>query len=440
MKNEALDIVEKLQDAGFKAYYAGGSVRDMLLGKDVSDFDIATSALPDDIEKLFEKTIPVGKKFGTISVVSNGHSFEVTTFRKESDYEDRRRPANVTFTDEKEDATRRDFTVNAIFYDPVAKKYIDYVGGMEDIKKKSIRFVGNADERINEDHLRLVRAIRFKITLGFQYDNSTFEAIRKNADLIKNVSAERIRIELDKIVSSPRRHQGLIELSESGLLKNIIPELENLKGVPQPDVYHKEGDVFVHIYLALKSLPAIASAHLAWAVLLHDIAKPETLTEENGRIIFHDHAKISSQLARKILERLKFSSFAIYEICWLIENHMKIGVVDKMRPNKRLEFVLDPKFIDLIELARADASGTYPVDLSLVQNLEKYVLDAKKFLDEKKHLAEQKFFSGDDLIKMGFTPSEKFKEMLEDVNDKIVECEIKSRFEAIQYVKGKYSK
>lgn len=437
MRKTAIEIVKKLQDSGFEGYFAGGFVRDMLLGTKAKDVDIVTSAKPDQVEKIFTKTVPVGKQFGIILVLQGDQQYEVATFRKESNYLDSRRPSSVTFSDAKTDALRRDFTINGLFFDPIKNKVIDFVAGADDIKRKTIRFIGDPEERIKEDNLRLIRAIRLKITLGFQYAPDTFAAVRKNAPLIKNVSAERIRDELNLIMASPNRHQGLVELSESSLLKFIIPEIEALKGVPQPIKYHREGDVFTHTYLALKSLGKDVPAYLAWAVLLHDIAKPASLTHIGGRIVFHNHAELGAKITRDILRRLKFPTFEIYDICWLIENHMRIGVIDKMRPGKRLDFTLDPKFNDLIKLARADANGTYPVDLEIVKTLEKAVESSLVWREKMKRHREKALISGDDLIKAGLKPGVKFKEILEEVDDLQVSGKLTSKKDALDYIVGK---
>lgn len=440
MEKDALEIIIILQDAGYEAYFAGGYVRDKLLGLESHDIDIVTSAEPEKIEKLFDKTVPIAKKFGIIFVVLSAKNYEVATFRKEAGYLDARRPSEVHFTNAKEDATRRDFTINGLFYDPIAKKTIDFVGGVEDIKKKTIRFIGNANERIEEDNLRLMRAIRFKIVLGFQYEDATFKSVRVNANLIKNVSSERIRDELNKILICQNRHIGLVELSESGLLGFVIPELEKLKGVPQPIEYHHEGDCFTHTYLALKSLPKDAPLHLSWAVLLHDIAKPQTLIKEDGKIIFHDHAQISAEVAKKILERLKFSRVEINDICWLIENHMKIGDIDKMRPGKAYEFLLDSKFSDLIELARSDALGTYPQNTHLVEGLEKKLTQAREHKNKLVSNARKDLITGDDLIKFGFKPGKKFKEILDNIRDQVLQGKIINKDAAKSYILENYKK
>ena len=440
MLKDAIKIVKTLQNAGYQAYFAGGYVRDKLLDVESHDIDIVTSAKPERIEKLFEKTVPIAKKYGIIFVVLNDKNFEVATFRKEAGYLDARRPSEIHFTDAKEDATRRDFTINGLFYDPIAKKTIDFVGGVEDVKKKTIRFIGNPNERIEEDNLRLMRAIRFKITLKFQYDKDSFEAVRAKATKIKNVSQERIRDELNKIMSSSNRHIGLVELSESKLLQFIIPEAEMLKGVPQPIEYHHEGDCFTHTYLALKSLPEGSSLHLSWAVLLHDIAKPQTLQKNNGRILFHDHAQVSAEIANKILTRLKFSRVEINDICWLVSNHMKIGDIDKMRPSKAYDFLLDEKFPDLIKLARADSLGTYPQNTSLVKELENKLARAHKYKEQLKTQKQENLITGDDLIELGYKPGQKFQEILSVVRDQALQGKIRGKEEAKTFVLKTYKK
>lgn len=436
MKKQAVLIVQKLQDAGFEAYFAGGGVRDLLLGLDPKDIDIATSAKPEEVEKLFSHTIPVGKQFGIIIVREKEQNYDVATFREESGYEDNRRPSKISFSTSEQDAKRRDFTMNGIFLDPIKNKTLDFVGGQEDIKRRLVRFIGDAQERISEDHLRILRAVRFKITLNFQFEENTLKAVRKNVELIRSVSAERIRNELNKIMESKNRSTGLVELSESGILNFILPELEDLKGVAQPPQYHKEGDVFTHTYLALKSLPKDASLHLTWATLLHDIAKPQTEIRENDQIIFHDHAKASAIKATEILKRLKFSKIEISTISWLIDNHMRIAQIESMRPGKKAEFLLDHRFGDLLELARADTLGTYPPRLEMLDEWQKsrdeLIKQKKEYTIKHKKLA---IFTGDDLIAIGVKPDNKFKVILEKVRDKILTEDVSSKEEAIAYAK-----
>ncbi len=276
MKKTALQIVKKLQKAGHQAFWVGGCVRDILMGKTPKDFDIVTSATPDEVEKLLKKTIPVGKKFGVMLAVENGHHFEIATFRTEKGYKDARRPDKVFWAKAEDDAKRRDFTINSLFYDPVTKKVKDFVSGQKDIKNKILRFIGPADKRIQEDHLRILRAIRFKNTLGFKFDPKAKQALQKNANLVISVSGERIRNELNKMLADSSRLQSLQDLDNLGILKHILPELENCKGAEQPPQFHSEGDVFVHTLIAVKNLPAKCKLSVVWAVLLHDIGKPAT--------------------------------------------------------------------------------------------------------------------------------------------------------------------
>jgi len=441
MIKEATKIVKALQSEGYVSYFAGGCVRDILLEKKPHDIDIVTNAKPDEIEKVFTETISVGREFGVILVKSGEYYFDVATFREEGPYRDKRRPDWVKFTGEEFDAKRRDFTINGMFLNPINNKIIDYVEGQADLKKHIIRFIGNPTQRIEEDNLRLIRAIRFKITLNFQYATETFDQICKSSSLIKNVSVERARDELNKILLSPRRHIGLTELVQSEITDYLLPELNALKGVPQPVEYHHEGDVFTHTYLALKSLPEDASLHLVWAVLLHDIAKPQTLIREGERIIFHDHAEVSAEVAKQILKRLKFSNLEIKTIVWLIDNHMKIGQIDKMRANKRMAFLLDPRFEDLIRLCQADSIGTYPVNLSMVEKL-KGELEKAKDEKAKMELAKRKtqLFGGDNLIKLGYTPNNKFKAILDEVNDLLLEKKLLNIQEAEKFVLKNYKK
>ena len=441
MNRTAIEIVEELQRNGFEAYFAGGSVRDILLGVEPKDFDIATSATPDEIQKIFPDNIALGKEFGVILVKKGGHGFEVATFREEGPYLDKRRPSFVKFTSAREDALRRDFTINGMFYNPTTKEIIDYVGGQEDLKKKIIRFIGEAAQRIKEDNLRLLRAIRFKVTLDFKYSNNTFEIIRNNSGLIENVSIERVRDELNKIFQSEFRDIGLKELIDSGIIHNIIPEIEEMSGVPQPLEYHHEGDVLTHTTLAIKSLPSDAPIHLIWAVLLHDIAKPKTLIRENDRIIFHNHAQESAQMAKQILKRLKFSNIEISTICYLIENHMKIATIPQMRPTKQMAFLLDHGFPDLIKLCEADSKGTYPINLSLVEKLQGELEVARQKNEEIERVKKKKnLFTGDNLLKLGYNPSHQFKQILDDVNDQIISGKLSSSADIEEYVLDNYKK
>jgi len=432
MRKEASDIVAKLQRSGYLAYFAGGYVRDLLMGAQSADIDIATSATPEQVQILFEKTINTAAKFGTIIVISNNFQFEVTTFRLEGAYVDGRRPSKISFSNAKEDARRRDFTINGIFYDPIKGSYIDYVNGIEDVKKRVISFIGNPCERINEDKLRIIRAVRLKVTLNFQYDQETYYAVKKNARKIKDVSIERIRDEINKVLKSKNRHLGLIELSQTGILKFILPEIEKLKGVPQPYEYHHEGDCFTHIYLALKSLKQDASLELCWGVLLHDVAKPQTYKKINGKITFNDHATKSSEIAREILKRFKFSKKFIEDVCYIIHYHMSIGQIEKMRPSKKADFLLSERFENLIDLVEADSKGTYPVNLEMVSAMRRSKRMARLQADITKHLKQfPRLINGNDLNQIKQIDKIKYSEILDDVYDLQLEGKLKTKDQAI---------
>jgi len=294
------EIVRRLQSAGFEAYWVGGCVRDLLLGREPVDYDVATSARPEQIEALFPHTVPVGKQFGVMLVLEHGHQFQVATFRAEADYADGRRPSRVQFSSAKADATRRDFTVNGLFFDPVQERLYDWVGGEADLRAKILRTIGNPAERFAEDHLRLLRAVRFAAQLGFEIERETFSALRANAAQIENVSAERIREELLRLFRAPYAARALELLRASGLLEPVLPELVPTITCDQSPEYHPEGTVFNHIRLMLEHLPPDAHESLPWAALLHDIAKPQTASRDRTTpFIFMS----TRNLARKFLTR-----------------------------------------------------------------------------------------------------------------------------------------
>lgn len=361
MQNTALSIVTTLQNAGYTAYFAGGAVRDILLGIESDDIDIATNAKPEIIEDLFEKTFAIGKHFGVIMVEENGHHFEIATFRSDASYTDGRRPDAVLFTTPEEDAFRRDFTVNGMFYDPVAKKIHDFVGGQEDLKNKILRFIGNPNERIQEDHLRILRAVRFKNRFGLDFEESTRIALNRHASLIISVAAERVREELTKMLLHPTRSQAFRDLEDLEILTHIIPELSKLKTIDQPKNYHSEGDVFTHSLLVIDGLPENPNAELAWAALFHDIGKAETVVHEEDRIHFPDHAEEGERISKKILKRLKFSNYSYGKITWLVRNHHLLDQFDEMKWATKLHYYDHPFFEDLLHLHKADLFGCIPL-------------------------------------------------------------------------------
>lgn len=354
MRPTAIAICQQLQNAGHEALFAGGAVRDLLLGQTPTDIDIATSARPEAVEDLFEKSYAIGKKFGVILIEKDGHHFEIATFRSDSGESDGRRPKAVFFSDKKEDALRRDFTVNALFWDPVADKLYDYVGGVNDLKAQTLRFVGDPEARINEDFLRILRAVRFKNALGFAYAPGLEAALSKHASLTGQITAERVRAELEKMLISPQRVGSLGDLDRLGILRVVLPEVAALGETPDAD---RDRSVFAHTLECLRFLPANADAILAWSVLLHDTGKAVTLTRESDRNHFHEHERASEQIAKTIGLRFKFSRFETQKIAWLVRQHIPFYQIPQMTRAHRLRFYDHPFFTDLIEVCRADALG-----------------------------------------------------------------------------------
>lgn len=431
MQELAKKIVETLVKKGHKAYFAGGSVRDLLMGIEPHDVDIATSAKPNEVLKLFPKTFEKGKAFGVVSVIMNNHEFEVTTFRKEGKYSDGRHPDSVEWTDDKQDALRRDFTINGMFYDPLEKKFIDYVGGQEDLKKKIIRTIGVARHRFDEDKLRMMRAVRFSARFQYPLESETKSAIIEMAPHIHEVSPERIREELLKILTQPNPHKGIDLLSETGLLKEILPEIEAMKGVAQPPQFHPEGDVYVHTLLVLEHLKN-PNPELAMAALLHDVGKPPTFSIKE-RIRFDGHTDVGAKMAEKICKRLRFSNKQIEHISSLVRQHLQFMNVKQMRQSTLKRFLTQEGFYDHLELHRVDCMGCHGL-------LENYIFCKEKLEELKKEPPLIKsLVTGHDLIRLGFTPGPLFKKILTAVENAQLEGEVKNKKEGLNLVKRKFS-
>lgn len=428
----AADIVQKLQAAGHSAFWVGGCVRDFLLGREPGDYDIATSALPDQIEALFPKTIPVGRKFGVVIIVAGDHQFQVATFRAEADYQDGRRPETVVFANAQADAVRRDFTVNGLFFDPVTEKIHDWVGGEADLRARIIRTIGSPDERFAEDHLRLLRAVRFAAQLGFEIESQTLAAIQKLAPKIKLISAERIRDELIKLFQSPHAARGLELLSTSGLLEHVLPEIAATVTCEQSPDFHPEGSVFNHLCLMLKQLPPEAPPLLPWAVLLHDIAKPLTASRDaqTGSIHFYEHEKIGADLTEQILERLKFPRKDIETVATVVRHHMQFKDALQMRKATLRRIMLRETFPLEMQLHRLDCLGSNGR------------LDTHEFLiAQAAELARQPqirppLLTGADLIAMGLKPGEAMGALLHELREKQLSDELKTPDEARAWVKS----
>ncbi len=429
----AFSIARRLKEAGFLAYFAGGCVRDSLMQKKPEDFDVATTARPEEVEKLFEKTVPVGKQFGVMLVLLEGQPFEVATFRREGGYADGRHPSHVEFTAPNEDAIRRDFTVNGLFYDPFTQKVLDFVGGEADIKRGVIRAIGDPQKRFDEDKLRLLRAVRFASTLGFEIEAKTWQEVKGLAPQITQVSPERIRDEIVKILVRPNAARGFTLLSESGLMKQILPEIEAMKGVEQPKDYHPEGDVFVHTRLLLEKLEN-PSAVLALSALLHDVGKPPTFAIRDGKPTFYEHAYVGAEMTRKIMKRLRFSNEEMDSVAECVANHMKFADVQKMRSGKLKQFVVRPTFDTEMELHRIDCQSCH----GMLDNY--YFLKEKLKQYAQEELKPKPFLSGHDLIAAGMVPGPEMKPLLEEAYILQLEGELKDKAAALAWIKPKIGK
>ena len=435
-RDTANEIVGRLQKARFAAFWVGGCVRDFLLGREPQDFDIATDAKPEQVEKLFKRTIAVGKKFGVIVVVENKHQFQVATFRAEADYHDGRRPEKVIFANAEADALRRDFTVNGLFYDPISKKTHDWVGGEKDLRAKIVRTIGKPEERFAEDHLRLLRAVRFAAQLNFEIEPKTFAAIQSLAPKIKIISAERIRDELLKLFLPPHAARGLELLRESKLLEHILPELAATICCEQSPDFHPEGTVFEHIKLMLSKLPEDSPESLPWAVLLHDIAKPVTAEKDlqTGSIHFYGHEKKGAAMAEKILERLRFPRKQIEEIVACVTHHMQFKDVKQMRKATLRRLLLRETFPLELELHKLDCLGSHG-------SLEYY-----DFLREQAEELQRKpeikppLLTGKDLIALGMKPGPAMGKMLDEIREKQLADELKNSWQAKAWVKRQLQK
>jgi len=427
LEKTGIKILEKLRAAKHETYFAGGYGRDLYLNVTPHDIDIATSAKPETVEKIFQKTVATGKAFGVIRVEMDGFWFEVATFRYDLPSEDARHPGNVKFTSAEEDAKRRDFTVNGLFYDPLEQKIIDFVGGVDDLKNKVLRFIGNPFLRIEEDHLRLVRAIRFKNKLGFRMLPEDWQAVHNNAEKIKTVSLERFQEEMTKMLLHQSRAESIRDLEKSGILNVIIPEITNMVGVPQPPQFHSEGDVFTHTLLALKSLPENAAPEVAWAILLHDIGKPIVIKtpqkDKANRIKFIEHETKGALVAEKVLKRLKFSNKFIDAVKWFVENHMMDTYIPKMREAKRRRLFQDERFALLTEIFRADRLSSLspegkPSMNDYDQAMDLWHEELARPPEEKK----KKIISGDEIIKkFKIKAGKKIGIILEKINEAYLE-------------------
>ena len=434
MEMTARDVVARLRESGHIAYFAGGCVRDMVRDRIPKDFDIATDARPEVAQQLFSRTHAVGAHFGVILVLENNFQFEVATFRSDDAYIDGRHPSAVHFSSPEEDAKRRDFTINGMFYDPVAEKVIDFVGGRADIKAKLLRAIGDPAQRFAEDRLRMLRAVRLATMLDYKIDKQTWDALLANAGSINEISAERIRDELIRIFLSPNRARGWDLLDSSGLMRAVLPEIDEMKGCKQPEQFHPEGDVFEHTRLMLRFLPEKVSVPLVFSVLLHDVAKPRTATvDETGRIRFSGHDRMGAEMTEKIMRRLRFSGAEIDATVEMVRQHMVFKDVPKMREAKLKRFMARPTFDDELELHRVDCEGSH----RMLDNYEFLLRKREEFASEP--IIPPPLVRGDDLIALGLKPGPRFGEILEAVETRQLEGNLRTREEALEWVQRKYA-
>jgi poly(A) polymerase len=430
-RERAFFIVQRLRQEGHEAYFAGGCVRDMLLDKRPQDYDIATSARPEDVQRLFGETIPVGAQFGVILVLIESQPFEVASFRHDGPYLDGRRPSHVRYGSLEEDVRRRDFTINGMVYDPVADRVIDLVEGGQDLKQRRIRAIGEPARRFEEDRLRMLRAVRFAAGMNFTIEDATFAAIQRAAPTITDIAWERIGDEITRILIEGGARRGFELLDESGLLKVLLPEIDALKGTRQSPDYHPEGDVFNHTMLLLSHLEA-PSDTLAYGCLLHDVAKPLCFRQEDERITFYGHTDKGAAMAEEILKRLKRSRAVAERVSYLVRNHLRHVQAPRMRLSTLKRFLREEGIDELLELTRIDA-------LSSNGDLRYYHFCQERLAGLKEEeIRPAPLVRGGDLIALGYTPGPLFAEILRDVEDKQLGGELTSREQALDWIRKYY--
>lgn len=424
LERVARGIVEQLVRHGYRALFAGGCVRDRLMGLEPKDYDIATDATPDEIMKLFPNTVAVGAQFGVVVVVCGELQFEVATFRSDGPYADGRHPGRVRFSGPEEDVRRRDFTMNGLLLDPLTGEVIDYVGGEADIRAKRVRAIGDPRERFGEDRLRMLRAVRFACQLGYTLDADTAAAIRELAPNVLSVSAERIRDELQKTLTGPRPDLGVRMLQDLGLMNVILPEVSAMVGVAQPPNFHPEGDVFTHTTLCMGKL-GNPSWELAMATLLHDIGKPRTF-EVSDRIRFICHEKVGAEMAEVMCDRLKMSNAEKERITWLVARHLCLKDADKMKTSTLKRLFAHEGWAELLELHRVDA-------LASNGDLSAYEWAKQRFAEIGKEKAKPKpLVNGQDLIALGLKPGSIFKRILSAIEEEQLEERLTTREDALK--------
>jgi len=453
LKDFAISIARTLHDQGYQAYLVGGCVRDLLLGREPGDYDIATDATPEQVMRIFPQTYAVGAQFGVVlvpmavdpsvtSVVDQadvnhgrhrGKTVEVATFRSDIGYSDGRHPDQVRFSkDPRQDVQRRDFTINGLLLDPLKNEVLDFVGGRKDLDAGIIRAIGEPELRFAEDKLRMLRAVRFAARFGYSIEPQTSAAIQKLAPQIHQVSRERVRDELTKMVTEGQARRAFLLLDETGLLHELLPEIEAMKGVEQPPQFHPEGDVFVHTLLLLEKLPHPCPATLGWGALLHDVGKPPTFRVAPDRIRFDGHVDVGVKMAEEICRRLRFSNHDTDQILALVKNHMRFAHAMQMSEATFKKFVRMPRFEEHLELHRIDCESSHG-------DLTTYRFTREKIASMPPEAVRPRpLVSGDDLIDAGYVPGPKFKEILGAVEDRQLEGMLHSGDEAIEFVRKEF--
>lgn len=457
----AASIIVTLRDRGHQAYLCGGCVRDLLLGREPADYDVTTDTTPEEVMQIFPQTYAVGAQFGVVlvplphqaettgsesvpdgltdgfrstsSIGGESGVVEVATFRSDVSYSDGRHPDAVRFSkDPGEDVQRRDFTINGLLMDPLSGEILDFVEGRKDLEAHLIRTIGEPRQRFTEDKLRMLRAVRFAARFGYQIDPLTKTAIREMAALIEQVSHERIRDELTKMLTEGHARDAFLLLDESGLLQQVLPEISAMKGVEQPPQFHPEGDVFVHTLLLLQNLPNLCPPTLAWGALLHDVGKPPTFRVAPDRIRFDGHVEVGVKMGEAICRRLRFSNDDIDQILALIENHMRFGQVMQMKESTLKKFLRMQRFEEHLRLHRLDCQASHRI------------MSAYDFAQEKlasippEKMRPAPLVTGDDLIAAGFLPGPRFKEILSAVEDGQLEGRLQSKEDALQFVASEF--
>jgi poly(A) polymerase len=432
----ANSICETLRQRGYQALLCGGCVRDLILGREPADYDVTTDARPEQVMALFPESVAVGAQFGVVLIPRDALKVEVATFRSDVGYSDGRHPDAVVYsTSPRDDVQRRDFTINGLLMRPESGEILDFVGGQADLKAGVIRAIGEPDRRFAEDKLRLMRAVRFAARFGFEIDAETFQAIRKQAREIHQVSPERLRDELTKMLVEGQARRAFEILDETWLLALVLPQVAAMKGVEQPPQYHPEGDVWTHTLAMIEGLPAGGSATLAWGVLLHDVGKPPTfrpVSETGDRIRFDGHVDVGVRMAEEICRRFRFSNEETTQILALIANHMRFKDVDRMRASTLKRFVRLPRFEEHMELHRLDC-------LSSHRRLDAYE-SVRRLLAETppEQIRPSRLLSGDDIQRMGYVPGPLFSEILRSLEDAQLEGQITTQEQAVKYVRKKF--